>query len=176
MSTLFTNANIFDGTNDKLAEAMSILVEGDKIVKIAKSIPTPDGAQVIDAKGKTLMPGLVFCHEHIMLQGNLFQILSNDSRYLACLATGTAREYLMQGITSIRDAAGNTFALKKSIDEGYCVGPRIFPCGAMISQTSGHGDQRFSAHPSCFCDLGKNQEHFQKVRTNNNIYCASLMG
>jgi len=160
MTTLITNANIFDGKSEKIAAGMSVLIEGDKISKIAKSIAAPKGATSIDAGGKFLMPGFVGCHEHLMMQMSLGSILTNDTRYVACLATQTTTAYLMQGWTSVRDTAGNTFALKKSIDEGHCLGPRIFPCGAMISQTSGHGDMRFDAHPSCFCEIGKNHEHF----------------
>lgn len=72
---LFTNVNIFDGKSDKLTESMSVLVEGNKIKKIAKSITAPEGATVIDAKGRTLTPGFIATHEHIMGQmpfGDIF--------------------------------------------------------------------------------------------------------
>ena len=64
---LITNAKIFDGKNETLAEAMSVLVEGNKIAKITKSIPPPVGATVIDGGGRTLMPGLTDAHWHAML-------------------------------------------------------------------------------------------------------------
>ena len=49
----------------------------------------------------------------------------------------------MRGFTSVRDMAGPTFSLKRAIDDGLVPGPRIWPSGAMISQTGGHGDFRF---------------------------------
>ncbi len=61
---LITNANIFDGEHEALAKGMSLLVEGNKIAKIAKSIALPKGATVIDTKGKTLIPGLIDAHWH----------------------------------------------------------------------------------------------------------------
>jgi adenine deaminase len=67
-SVLITNANIFDGKSDKLATGMSVLVEGNKIAKIAKSITAPAGATVIDAVGRTMTPGFIDMHAHIMFQ------------------------------------------------------------------------------------------------------------
>ena len=141
-SVLITNANIFDGTSDRLATGMSVLVEGNKIAKIAKSIPAPAGATVIDAKGRTLTPGFNACHEHIMMQMNAIDLLLSDTRYQTAVATRTAEMYLRSGFTSVRDAAGNTFGLKRAIDEDVIPGPRIFPSGPMISQTAGHADHR----------------------------------
>lgn len=145
--TLVTNVNIFDGKSDKLANGISVLVEGNKIAKIAKSIKAPAGATVIDGKGRTLMPGIIGCHEHLMLQLPVTTLLNSDERYITAVATGTARSYLMNGWTSVRDAAGNTFGLKKAIDQGYVIGPRIYPSGPMISQTSGHSDHRMYQKP-----------------------------
>jgi len=140
---LITNANVFDGKNAKLATGMSVLVEGNKISKIAKSIKAPAGATVIDAKGKTLMPGLIDAHAHITFF-NLpkLQLISASQNYVQIRAAAYSDDFLMTGYTSVRDLAGNTFSLKKSIDEGLVVGPRIWPSGAMIAQTSGHADFR----------------------------------
>jgi len=146
--TLIKNANIFDGKNEKLAEDMSVLIEGNKIAKSAKSIKAPAGATVIDAKGRTLTPGFIATHEHVIGQMPFGDIFTSDERYGAYVATQTARDYLMNGFTSIRDAAGNTFSLKKAIDRGYVVGPRIYPSGPMISQTSGHADHRHDSEKS----------------------------
>jgi len=66
--TLITNAKIFDGKSDKLTEPMSVLVEGNKINKIAKTITAPAGATVIDAKGRTMTPGFIAAHEHLIGQ------------------------------------------------------------------------------------------------------------
>jgi imidazolonepropionase-like amidohydrolase len=144
---LITNANVFDGTHEKLATGMSVLVEGNKIAKVAKSVTAPDGAAVIDAQGRTLTPGFIGAHEHIMLQLSFSEFYAADTRYYAIVATQTARTYLMNGWTSIRDI-GNSFSLKKAIDRGIVLGPRIFPSGTMLSQTAGHADHRLDSDPS----------------------------
>jgi len=146
-SVLITNANIFDGKSEKLATGMSVLVEGNKIAKIAKSITAPAGATVIDAKGRTLTPGFIATHEHIVGQMPFGDIFTTDTRYAAYVATQTAHDYLMNGFTSIRDI-GNSFSLKMAIDRGYVVGPRIYTAGPMISQTSGHADHRHQSDAS----------------------------
>ena len=161
---LFQNVNIFDGTSDVLLEGMSLLVEGNLIAKIAPTISTADDdtVTVIDGGGRTLMPGLIAMHEHIMMQMTVGEILTSDSRFFAYVATVTAKVYLQNGFTSIRDAAGNTFALKAAIERGYIEGPRIFPSGPMISQSGGHADHRMPAHPSCFCDFTGSKDILQK--------------
>lgn len=147
---LIINANIFDGKDGKLLKGMSVLVEGNKIAQIAKSIPAPKGATVIDAKGRTMTPGFIAMHEHIMLQASALDIFASDARYLAYVAAKMANLYLTHGFTTIRDAGGNTFSLKKAIDRGIVVGPRIYPSGPMISQTAGHSDHRLPSDNSVF--------------------------
>ena len=140
---LITNANVFDGQNEKLAEGMSVLIEGNKITKIAKSISAPDGAIVIDAKGKTLMPGLTDVHWHVMFNSpSIPTLMASDMSYLTLLGAKSAEADLMRGFTTVRDVGGNPFGIKKAIDQGLIVGPRIYPSGPMISQTSGHSDNR----------------------------------
>lgn len=140
---LFTNANIFDGQNEKLQEGMSVLVEGNIITKIAKSITAPEGATVIDAQGKTLMPGLIDAHWHTMFNfAPVSQILAMDFGLLNILAADASEKTLMRGFTTVRDVGGNCFSVKRSIDMGITIGPRIYPSGAYISQTAGHGDFR----------------------------------
>jgi len=149
-SVLITNANIFDGTSEKLADGMSVLVEGNKIAKIAKSITAQAGATVIDAKGKVLMPGLIDAHYHPMMAAlPLNDLLSSPDGWINLAAAKNAELFLMQGFTTLREASGNSFSLKRAIDQGLYPGPRIYPTGPMISQTSGHADYRpFTAVPS----------------------------
>lgn len=147
-SVLIQNVNIFDGKKEELIMNMSVLVEGNKIAKIASSIQAPEGATVIDGGYRTMTPGIVSTHEHIMMQLNFMEFYSTDTRYSACVSTVVAKNYLMNGWTTIRDCGGNAFSLKKAIDSDMLMGPRIIPCGAMISQTGGHSDHRFDAHGS----------------------------
>jgi len=146
-TTLFTNVNVFDGENEKLIETANVLVEGNKIKMVStKKIEAAD-ATIIDGGGRTLMPGIIGAHEHIMLQLSYSDFYSTDDRYWAIVATQTARTYLMNGWTSIRDI-GNSFSLKRAIDKGVIPGPRIFPSGTMISQTGGHADHSLDNEPS----------------------------
>ena len=89
------------------------------------------------------MPGLIDAHAHTMMDAMpLQQALTSDISYISLYAANSAEKQLMRGFTSVRDVGGNPFALKRAIDNGFIKGPRIYPSGAMISQTGGHGDFR----------------------------------
>jgi len=149
-SILIINANVFDGQNEKLAEGMSVLVEGNKITKIASSIEAPNGATVIDAKGKTLMPGLIDAHFHISYsQFSVPELMASDIEMYTIKSTIGAEKTLMRGFTTVRDMGGTPFSIKKAVDQGMIVGPRLYLSGPPISQTSGHFDARdYTAVPS----------------------------
>jgi len=141
--TLITNARIFDGEHEKLADGMSVLIEGNKISKIAKSISAPADATVINVGGKVLMPGLIDAHWHTMLSfWPISKVMSADFGYLSIAATKAAGDTLQRGFTTVRDAGGNCFPVKKAADAGLIDGPRVYPSGPYIGQTSGHGDFR----------------------------------
>jgi imidazolonepropionase-like amidohydrolase len=142
--TLFTNVNLFDGIDLNLHRGVSVLVDGDRIVSIDTGDATaPDGATVIDGGGRTLMPGLIDVHWHTMLAAlPIAVMLTADVGFIHLSASAQAERTLMRGFTTVRDLGGPAFALKRAIDSGIIAGPRIFPCGAIISQTSGHGDFR----------------------------------
>ena len=102
---------------------------------------------IIDGKGRTLMPGLIDAHAHTMMSDISLSVLLNaDPGYIALVHGQAATQQLMRGFTAVRDVGGPAFALKRAIDEGVLPGPRIWPSGAMITQTSGHGDFRSSVH------------------------------
>jgi imidazolonepropionase-like amidohydrolase len=141
--TLFKNVRVFDGKSDKLTASTSVLVVGNKIDKIGRDIDAPDDAAVIDASGRTLMPGLIDAHWHTMLvRPTPTEALTWDVGYANLVASAEATDTLMRGFTTVRDVGGPAFGLKRAIDEGVVVGPRIYPSGAMITVTSGHGDFR----------------------------------
>ena len=101
--------------------------------------------EVIDGGGRVLMPGLIDAHWHAFMAATPQPVLMTaDPSYLTLLAAQQAEATLMRGFTTVRDLGGPVFGLKRAIDEGVIVGPRIYPSGAMISQTSGHGDFRFA--------------------------------
>ena len=143
---LFQNVRIFDGKAGQLSGPSFVLVRGNKIERISSSpIATDRQADtvVIDGGGRTLMPGLIDMHWHAMLvRPTLQQLLTADVGYLNLVAGAEATDTLMRGFTTVRDVGGPVFGLKRAIDEGTVAGPRIFPSGAVISVTSGHGDFR----------------------------------
>ncbi|RJG05722.1 amidohydrolase family protein [Noviherbaspirillum cavernae] len=146
--TLITNARIFDGRSDALTAPMSVLVDGNVIARIAPRIDAPAGATVIDAGGRTMTPGFIDAHYHMTLQLSPLLAIGSDEYYHAFNAVPMARSTLARGFTTVRDVSGNTFSLKRAIDRGLIVGPRIYPSGPMISQTSGHADARMASERS----------------------------
>jgi imidazolonepropionase-like amidohydrolase len=141
--TLFKNVNIFNGTEDKLYENHQVLVEGNLIKTISAQPISADGAEVIDGSGKTLMPGLIDGHAHVMINAHFNTVEKDmDLGDLNIRAVRVMKRFLMDGFTSVRDMGGPTFALKRNIDNGRLPGPRLYPSGGFISQTSGHGDFR----------------------------------
>jgi imidazolonepropionase-like amidohydrolase len=140
---LINNALVFNGRDEKLTTT-NVLIEGNIIKKIsAAPIATNKSGdtKIIDAQGRFLMPGLIDAHTHLMMESApALELLTNDIEYASAYAVVAAENDLMQGFTTFRDLAGPTFGLQKAIDRGIIKGPRIYPSGAMISQTSGHGD------------------------------------
>ena len=147
-STLFQNARIFDGVSEDLIEGQDVLIEGGRIARVAEGISPSEGTKVIDANGRVMTPGFIDMHAHMMFQLSVSVGLNSDQFYYGYLATRTSEIYLMKGFTTVRDASGNSFSLKKAIDQGIIPGPRIYPSGPMISQTSGHSDHRTDAQAS----------------------------
>ena len=140
---LIDNVQIFNGKDEKTITG-NVLIVDNLIKKISTApIPTDRSANVtiIDGKGKFLMPGLIDAHTHIMMESmNIMELMNSDIEYITVNAIKSAEKDLMQGFTTFRDLAGPAFGLQKAIDRGLIIGPRIYPSGAMISQTAGHGD------------------------------------
>ncbi len=144
--TLFQNVRVFDGKSDQLTAPMNVLVRGNLIEKIsAQPIPTDRRADtvIINGAGRTLMPGLIDAHTHIMFSDlPMIAVLTSDIGFVNVAAAKAAEDTLLRGFTSIRDLGGPVFGLKQGIDAGLARGPRIWPSGAFISQSGGHGDFR----------------------------------
>jgi imidazolonepropionase-like amidohydrolase len=142
-AVLFKNAKVFDGKSDVLTDPTSVLVVGNKIAKVGGDIAAPEKATVIDAGGRTLMPGLIDAHWHAMLvRPTPAEAITWDVGYGNLVAGAEATATLLRGFTTVRDVGGPAFGLKRAIDEGVVAGPRIYPSGAVITVTSGHGDFR----------------------------------
>jgi imidazolonepropionase-like amidohydrolase len=142
---LFEDVRIFDGRSGALSASMNVLVRGNTIDTISEGpIRTDPGAgvEVIAGGGRTLMPGLIDAHWHAMLIRVTPAQSFGDVGYVNLLAAAEATDTLMRGFTTVRDVGGPVFGLKAAIDEGIVDGPRIYPSGAVITVTGGHGDFR----------------------------------
>lgn len=143
---LFRDVRVFDGRSDRLSERSDVLVRDGVIERVSdRPIDLGDeaGVLVVDANGRTLMPGMIDAHWHSMMAAMpMLVLMTADEGYLHLAAGREAGRTLMRGFTTVRDMGGPAFSLKRAIDEGLVAGPRIYPSGAMISQTGGHGDFR----------------------------------
>ena len=153
------NVEIFNGKQQATFKG-SIRIKNNSIEKIsAAPIPAAPGEQIriLDGKGRFLMPGLIDAHWHAYLCCNtITDLLAGDPSYTHLVAGREAGATLRRGFTTVRDAGGPVFGLKRAIDSSLLPGPRIYPSGAMISQTSGHGDFRMiydHSHGGCGCEM-----------------------
>ncbi|MDF0519373.1 amidohydrolase family protein [Bradyrhizobium yuanmingense] len=143
--TLFENVRIFDGKSTALSAPSNVLIRGNVIESISTvpvSIDRRADVLVVAGGGRTLMPGLIDAHWHAMLVAVSPAESMGDVGYNNLVAAREATDTLMRGFTTVRDVGGPVFGLKKAIDGGVVEGPRIYPSGAMITVTSGHGDFR----------------------------------
>ena len=142
--TLFRNVRVFDGQSPTLSAPTDVLVRGNQIAAIGPKLSAP-GVPVIEGQGRTLMPGLIDVHVHLTFSAlSMPQLMSPDltPAKAEAAAAGEAQAMLLRGFTAVRDVGGPIFSLKAGIDGGKYRGPRVWPSGATISQTGGHGDFR----------------------------------
>jgi imidazolonepropionase-like amidohydrolase len=143
-ATLLRNVRVFDGTTSVLSAPSDVLVKGNVIDRIATDrIAVEPGMTVVEGGGRTLMPGLTDMHWHaMMVRSTPAQSLFGNLGFNYLTAGAEATDTLMRGFTTVRDMGGPSFGLKQAIDGGVVAGPRIYPSGAVITVTSGHGDFR----------------------------------
>ena len=145
-AVLFDRVRVFDGRAEQLTAPMQVLILGNRIHAIsAEPLEPPADVPLtrIAGQGRTLMPGLIDAHTHLMFATLSQQtLLTSDIGFVTVAATRAAYDMLMRGFTSARDLGGPVFGLKRGIDAGLVLGPRIWPAGAFISQSGGHGDFR----------------------------------
>ena len=149
---VFTNVRVFDGTADTLSAPTTVVVRGNVIAAIGPdAAPASPEATIIDGTGQTLMPGLIDNHVHMMFNSlSPAEMAAPDMSLekVMALSAAQSRAMLLRGFTAVRDVGGPSFQLKRLIDSGKVMGPRIWPSGPMISQTSGHADLRHPSEPS----------------------------
>ncbi|RDC74817.1 amidohydrolase family protein [Rhodovulum sp. 12E13] len=140
---LLTNLRFFDGTTPAMREGRDILIEGGRVAALPPAGQGPEDAERIDCGGRAVIPGLIDAHWHSTLVAvTQTQAMAADIGFVHLMAGREAGATLMRGFTTVRDTGGPAFGLQLAIDRGLLPGPRIFPSGAMLSQTSGHGDFR----------------------------------
>lgn len=143
--TLFRNVRVLDVVKGQLGAPTDVLVADGRIARIGGDVTPRGQARIIEGRGRTLMPGLIDMHVHLTFSAlTMPQMMSPDltPEKAEAAAAQQARDMLLRGFTAVRDAGGPIFGLKRRIDAGELVGPRVWPSGAVISQTSGHGDFR----------------------------------
>lgn len=161
--TLFANVQIFDGVNeDRMAG--NVLVEGNLIKQISEDDISAPGATVVDGGGRTLMPGLIENHAHLMLMGPSLPAMEGMTTWedFAIHGTKMAEMYLMQGFTTLRDAGGSNAGLQRAINAGTIIGPRLYPSAAFLGGRGGHADfanyTALMGVPTNFSRLNMSQE------------------
>lgn len=143
--TLFRNVRVLDVVAGRLGSPTDVFVRGNTIAAIGKNPAGSATAKVIDGNGRTLMPGLIDAHVHMVFNSMTEEMMASPdltAEKVIGAAAQQSGEMLLRGFTSVRDMGGPIFPLKAAIDAGKVKGPRIWPSGAIISQTAGHGDFR----------------------------------
>ena len=155
---LFTNVNVFNGHANELRIGMNVLVDGNLIKQISSEPIRATGAEVIAGDGRTLMPGLIDNHVHFSLTGPTLSDIENNMTWedIAYNAVPTARMYLMEGFTTVRDAGGTNAGLRRAIDSGLLIGPRMYTSGAFLGGRGGHADfAPFTAPPGTQTNMSR---------------------
>ena len=138
---LITNATVWDGKSDTSTPGMNVLVENNLIKQVSVNpIPVNRSAntKVIDAGGRTLMPGLIDMHTHLMMRFGVPQSRDMSASEQGAAAYETMQLYMRMGYTTLRDVGGNSLGLSRSLVAGRIKGPRLYSSGGAISSISGH--------------------------------------
>jgi len=151
---IFANCAVLDGTSKERREDHHVFVEDGQIREVSDRPIDSATAETVDLAGRTLMPGLIDAHVHVLAVDAALARLSELPVTLLTLQAARVLEGILQrGFTTIRDAAGADGGLAEAVAEGLVRGPRVFPSGMALSQTGGHGDTRPRTQPvdTCAC-------------------------
>ncbi len=154
-SVLFSRCRVFDGHGSELSETVDVLVEDGRIKEMSDRPIRTSAARVLPVNGRTLMPGLIDAHWHVVAADvNLTRLDSMPESLRAAHARIYLEDALNRGFTTIRDGGGADFGLALAVEQGLIRGPRIFYGGRALSQTGGHGDMRPLQHLDACCQVG----------------------
>jgi imidazolonepropionase-like amidohydrolase len=141
--TVISGGNVLDLSQGALLEHHHVVIEDGHIVEVTDRPVDLPGARLIDARGKTVMPGLIDCHVHVLASNANLGTSAAQPNILAVIrALPVLSAMLGRGFTTVRDAGGADWGLTQALEGGLIPGPRIFPSGKALSQTGGHGDFR----------------------------------
>jgi imidazolonepropionase-like amidohydrolase len=156
---IIKNAKLLDTEAAELRPGASVRIEEDKIIEVAEDgrvLGVGSDVVVLDAAGRTLMPGLIDAHVHAALTTvDLASMARRSASWVAIETKFILEAMLRRGFTTIRDAGGLDPGISIATDRGLIKGPRIFRSGRVLSQTGGHGDlEGVSEHPQlCACSI-----------------------
>jgi imidazolonepropionase-like amidohydrolase len=137
------NARVFDAACGTLQPGSRLVVEGDRVKTVTREALAIDDADIIDAGGRVVLPGLIDAHVHVTAASHDFFAQALQPASLTAAQTSQVmREMLHRGFTTVRDAAGADLGLKEAQARGLFEGPRLYIAGFPISQTGGHADMR----------------------------------
>jgi imidazolonepropionase-like amidohydrolase len=145
--------NLLDGISETLSGPMEILVQGNRIMNVGRSVERTPSAQVIDLSDRTVSPGFIDAHVHLTMDAtNLARQTLESSASKALKGLSLARQYMSYGFTTVRDLGSAdpdwpTIDLRNAINAGIVQGPRIFVAAHIISASAGHGDLRGFYNP-----------------------------
>jgi imidazolonepropionase-like amidohydrolase len=151
-SYLFTGGRFLDPRRNELIDGIEVLVEDNLVKEVSDRPITTSGAQRIPIGTRTLMPGLIDAHIHLVLtEVNLQMLADVPLTLLAAKGSVAMRAMLERGFTTLRDTGGADWGIKAAVEQGLFVGPRLFIAGQPLSQTGGHGDFRKRTQTQTFC-------------------------
>lgn len=157
MVTVIQHATLLDTDTMELVGERNVTLEGDRIVEVDTTPPSPNAERVLDARGRFLMPGFIDAHVHHVITTMDFRRIATMSEIERGIGMGRLAEGMVErGFTTVRDTGGNTHGLIAAIANGSCRGPRIVPSGRALSQTAGHGDLTPREGVLCACQLHSN--------------------
>ena len=142
MTVIFCNARVFNGVDRKLRDGLSVVVRDGLIHEVSENPVVAGDAQVIDCGGRTLLPGLIDAHVHIVANSVDLSAGKYWPSFIHAQAHHIIEGMLARGFTTVRDGGGADAGFVRAINEGYIRGPRLVISGLALSQTGGHGDMR----------------------------------
>jgi len=164
----FRNFELLDPDAGELRGGHELVVEGDRIKEVSGKPIKLENADVIDCGGRTVMPGLIDSHVHVVLSEVVLRNLESvPLTLMTARAAGLMRAMLDRGFTSVRDTGGADWGLKEATDKGFLPGPRLFIAGRAIGPTGGHSDGRCDAeqHDRARCDDPRRDQNLRAADT-----------